>query len=203
MENKENFKRIFEEAITRPGSAELLAWLENKTDFFTAPASTKYHGAYEGGLLEHSLNVYGAFMELTKTGRFTELAFDMGLSLAGMEETAAICTLLHDICKTDYYKPGTKRQKNAAGEWETVPCYTVKDGFPFGHGEKSVFLIQQFMSLGTEEALAIRWHMGPYDEAARGGSRGLSEAMAFSPLVYELHAADMRATQREQRKERR
>lgn len=202
MTNAEKFKSIFRGKITRPDSAELLAWLENKTDFFTAPASTKYHGAYPGGLVDHSLNVYDAFMELQKTGRFTELAFDMGLSLAGMEETAAICALLHDVCKTDYYAPGTRRQKNAAGEWETVPCYTVKDGFPLGHGEKSVFLIQQFISLRTEEALAIRWHMGPYDEAARGGSRGLSEAMAFSPLVYELHAADMRATQREQQRER-
>lgn len=77
----------------------------------------------------------------------------------------------------------------------------MKDRFPFGHGEKSVFLISRLMRLTDEEALAIRWHMGAYDDAARGGSRTLSAAMEVSPLVYELHAADMRATQREQRQE--
>lgn len=182
MENRETFKELFNAWVKRPGAAELLAWLES-TDFFEAPASTKYHGAYPGGLLEHSLNVCRELM-----------ASDINRSAS--TESMVICSLLHDVCKANYYA-----EIGMDGDGKTL--YQVIDQFPFGHGEKSVFLISQFMRMTDEEALAIRWHMGPYDEAARGGSRGLSEAMAFSPLVYELHAADMRATQREQRKERR
>lgn len=186
MTNAERFEEIFTSQIARPGAAELLEWLES-TDFFTAPASTKYHGAYPGGLLEHSLNVYYALIG----GPY---------ALWASGETRAICALLHDICKADFYAASTKRQKNVDGVWETVPCYTVKDRFPLGHGEKSIFLIQRHMELTDEEALAIRWHMGAYDDAARGGSRTLSEAMAATPLVLALHTADMMATAEEQRK---
>lgn len=181
----QRFKEIYREQIKRPGAADLLAWLETKTDFFTAPASTKYHGAYPGGLVDHSLNVYAALT-----------------NKAGIDpETRAVCALLHDVCKADIYEASTRRQQNAAGNWETVPSYKVNDRFPFGHGEKSVFLISRFMWLTDEEALAIRWHMGAYDDAARGGSRTYSAALRFSPLVLELHVADMRATQDEQREE--
>lgn len=183
MTKAEQFRDIYA-LIQRPGAAELLAWLES-TDFFTAPASTKYHGAYPGGLVEHSVNVY------------EELAKDQTARAFGLE-TCAVCALLHDVCKADFYTESTKRQKNSAGEWKTVPCYAVCEKFPFGHGEKSAFLIQRYMRLTDAEALAIRWHMGAYDDAAKGGSRALSAAMACSPLVYALHAADMRATQREQ-----
>lgn len=170
----QRFKEIYREQITRTGAADLLAWLETQTDFFTAPASTKYHGAYEGGLVDHSLNVYAA---LTNKAGFDP-------------ETRAVCALLHDVCKADYY------------EREESGKYRVNDRFPFGHGEKSVLMISRFMWLTEEEALAIRWHMGAYDEAARGGSHTYSAALRFSPLVLELHIADMRATQSEQREER-
>ncbi len=175
MTNAERFKAIFTTQINRAGAPELLAWLES-TDFFTAPASTKYHGARPGGLVDHSLNVYDELI----------LRAD-----AGNAESRAICALLHDVCKANYYEP-----LNGGG-------YRVNDRFPFGHGEKSVLLISRFMVLTDEEALAIRWHMGAYDDAARGGSRTLSAATTASPLVYELHAADMRATQKEQREESR
>lgn len=201
MEHVERFKEIYRELVTRPGAADLLKWLEEETDFFTAPASTKYHGAYEGGLVEHSLNAYDWLTELEETGRLDEIADSANMSGAEMDETAAICALLHDVCKANYYAAGTSRKQNAAGQWETVPSYTVKDLFPFGHGEKSVLLIERFMRLTAEEALAIRWHMGAYDEAARGGSRTYSAALRFSPLVLELHIADMRAAQSEQREE--
>lgn len=184
MDNKERFVEIYTTQIHRAGAAELLEWLES-TDFFTAPASTKYHGNYPGGLVEHSLNVY---YELIGGGRVA------GVPTA---ESYAIVALLHDICKADYYAESTKRQKNSDGVWETVPCYTVREKFPFGHGEKSAFLVQRYMALTDAEALAIRWHMGAYDDAAKGGSRVLSEAMEKTPLVYALHAADMRATQGE------
>lgn len=173
MTNEERFKHIYTTQINRRGAPELLGWIE-RTDFFTAPASTKYHGAFSGGLVEHSINVYYELISRKN---------------AGTSESRAICALLHDICKADYYKP-----TESGG-------YQVNDRFPFGHGEKSVFLISRFMLLTDEEALAIRWHMGAYDDAARGGSRTLSAAMAVSPLVYELHVADMRATQQEQQQE--
>lgn len=126
MDNKERFIEIFTSQIHRPGAAELLEWLES-TDFFEAPASTHYHGSYPGGLVEHSLNVY---YELIGAGRVP------GVPTA---ETYAVVALLHDICKADLYAKSTKNQKNSDGEWETVPCYTVREKFPFGHGEKSAF----------------------------------------------------------------
>lgn len=174
MNNEERFKAIYETQISRPGAAAFLSWLES-TDFFTAPASTKYHGAYPGGLVDHSLNVYDEILSVNPT--------------ICDRESRVICALLHDVCKANYYEP-----MDGGG-------YQVKDRFPFGHGEKSAFLIARFMLLTDGEALAIRWHMGAYDDAARGGSRTLSAAMSAHPLVYELHAADMRATQREQREE--
>ena len=131
MDNKERFIEIFTSQIHRPGAAELLEWLE-RTDFFEAPASTHYHGSYPGGLVEHSLNVY---YELIGAGRVP------GVPTA---ETYAVVALLHDICKADFYAQSTRNQKNSDGEWETVPCYTVREKFPFGHGEKSAFLAQRF-----------------------------------------------------------
>ena len=128
-------------------------------------------------------------------------------------ESIIITCLLHDLCKCNFYALGTKNQKNytqdkvakaprwqvkhdALGDfiWETVNCYKVEDQFPLGHGEKSCLLIMQYMKLTPEEMLAIRWHMGAWDEAVKGGSRALNEAMAMHRVVYELHAADMRAT---------
>ena len=142
MDNKERFIEIFTSQIHRPGAAELLEWLES-TDFFEAPASTHYHGSYPGGLVEHSLNVY---YELIGAGRVP------GVPTA---ETYAVVALLHDICKADFYAQSTRNQKNSDGKWETVPCYTVREKFPFGHGEKSAFLVQRFMLLTDAEALAI------------------------------------------------
>ena len=188
MTNAEEFKELYRKNITREGAPELLKWLES-TDFFSAPASTKYHGAYPGGLVDHSLNVYFAFYAPLDAVKILNFEALLNLKREEFSETVTICTLLHDICKANYYEP-----LDGGG-------YRVHNRFPFGHGEKSVFLISRFMRLTDAEALAIRWHMGAYDDAARGGSRELSAAMSATPLVYELHAADMRATQREQREE--
>lgn len=168
MSNKEAFKDLYRRYIHREGAEALLSWLEQETNFFTAPASTKHHLAYPGGLVEHSLNV---FRELRKVVIDNEPTM----------EAVAICALLHDVCKANYY---------AGDELH----YSVVDTFPFGHGEKSVYLISRFIRLEDEEALAIRWHMGAWDDAVKGGSRGLNEAMKMYRIVYELHAADMRAT---------
>lgn len=177
---KAEFIEIYNEKIKRKGADKLLAWLENQ-DFFTAPASTRYHAAYEGGLVEHSLNVYHVLME----------RFDPEKDSA---ESFALVSLLHDVCKTGFYAIEMRNRKNKQGQWESVPFYTIDDQFPYGHGEKSVYLIERFMRLSTEEAVAIRWHMGGFDEAVRGGSFALAHAYEKYPLAVKLHMADLEAT---------
>ena len=178
MNYQERFEEIYTAHITREGSKELLDWLR-KTDFFTAPASTKYHCACEGGLVQHSVNVY----EVLREKHFEE---------GDSEESFAICGLLHDLCKAQFYKVSTRNVKNeATGQWEKQPFYMVEDSFPYGHGEKSVFLIERFLRLKTSEAMAIRWHMGfsgPED------SRTVGQAFQKYPLAFALATADMEAS---------
>lgn len=110
-------------------------------------------------------------------------------------ESFALCGLLHDLCKANFYKSGFRNVKNEqTGAWEKVPSYSVQDAFPYGHGEKSVFLIERFVRLKTPEAVAIRWHMGGFDDAVRGGSFAISEAYDAYPLAVKLHLADLEAT---------
>lgn len=182
MNLRDEFVEIYKKNISRQGSEELLKWLSN-TDFFTAPASTKYHCACEGGLLQHSLNVYKVLMERYFNAE-TENA-----------ESFAICALLHDLCKAQFYKVSTRNVKNeTTGAWEKQPFYQVEDSFPYGHGEKSVFLIERFMRLKTSEAMAIRWHMGGFDESAKAGGFSMSLAFDKFPLAVKLHISDLEAT---------
>ena len=181
MSAKQEFIDIFKENIKRPGSEKLLEWL-SQSDFFIAPASTKYHSAFEGGLVQHSLNVY----KLLKK-RCAEYGITDG-------ESIAICGLLHDICKANFYTISYRNAKNERGVWEKVPYYTVDDQFPFGHGEKSVFVVERFMRLRENEAIAIRWHMGGFDEAAKSGGFSISHAYEKYPLAVLLHMADLEAT---------
>ena len=182
MDYKEEFIKIFNDNITREGSKNLLEWIQ-KTDFFTAPASTKFHGACESGLVMHSISVYKTMMEKH---------YDPNTDSS---ESFAICALLHDLCKAQFYKQSTRNVKNEqTGQWEKKPYYTVEDAYPYGHGEKSVFLIERFMRLKPAEAMAIRWHMGGFDEAARGGSFAISVAYEKYPLAIKLHLADLEST---------
>ena len=184
---KEKFVGIYRENIVRDGAQELLDWLL-KTDFFTAPASTRFHSAYAGGLVEHSVNVYEVLRE-----RY----FEPGDS----EESFAIIALLHDLCKAQFYKLGSRNVKNeATGQWEKVPYYTIEDKFPYGHGEKSVFLIERFMKLRLDEAVAIRWHMGGFDDTAKAGGYSISAAFEQYPLAVKLHLSDAEATYLRERK---
>ncbi|MBQ4105375.1 MAG: hydrolase [Clostridia bacterium] len=179
MNAREEFIRIFRENISRQGSEELLNWLMN-TDFFDAPASTKYHCACENGLVMHSVSVYNTMMEKH---------FEEGVD---SEESFAICALLHDVCKAEFYKVSTRNVKNdLTGQWEKQPYYSIEDKFPFGHGEKSVFLIERFMRLRLDEAMAIRWHMGSFDD---GQGYTVSQAYEKYPLAVKLHLADMEST---------
>ena len=179
---KQEFIKIYTENVKREGSEQFLKWLET-TDFFTAPASTKFHCACPEGLLMHSLNVYNVLMEK----HFDPKTDDI--------ESVTICTLLHDLCKAQFYKTSKRNVKNElTGVWEQVPYYTVEDVFPYGHGEKSVFLIERFMRLKMSEAMAIRWHMGGFDDTARSGGFSISLAFDKFPLAVKLHLSDVEAT---------
>lgn len=179
---KDRFVRLMS-AVDRPGIDKLMDWLE-KSDFYTSPASTKHHGAVEGGLLEHSLGVLDCLMKITET-----------FNVEAPSESKIIVALTHDLCKVNTYKSGTKNVKNEeTGKWDKVPYYFIEDAVPLGHGEKSVILLQAFIRPTIDEIMALRWHMGGYDDAARGGwggSASLSTAQKKYPLAVALHLADM------------
>ena len=165
----------------RQGTEKLIEWLEG-SDFFRAPASTKTHGAYEGGLLVHSLSVYRILQNFSK-------------NIHDVDQNAVIISaLLHDLCKVDFYIR-TVRNVKIPGErrWEEVEGYGIEDKLPLGHGEKSMFMAMRYIPLTEEEAAAIRWHMGGYDDAARAYVGGMAQAAAFTkyPLAAGLAIADM------------
>lgn len=192
---KDRFIEIYKEHITKYGSDKLLEWLEN-SDFFTAPASTRFHLCREGGLVEHSVHVYERLKTLRDVEASTTPAFSEPSG-----ETIAICGLLHDVCKANFYTVEYRNRKNEAGQWEKYPYYAVKDQLPYGHGEKSVYIISGFMRLSREEAFAIRWHMGGFDDSVKGGSYALNAAFEQFPLALLLHMADMQATYLDEKEE--
>lgn len=185
-ELKKEFIDIFTSNIKRDGSKELLDYLQ-KSDFFVAPASSQFHSAYEGGLVEHSINVYNRF----KSALLNEYGEQYSDRIS--DESVAICGLLHDICKVDTFKIDM-RNKKVDGNWVQVPYYTVEDGLPYGHGEKSVYIISGFMRLTREEAMIINWHMGGFDARVKGGAYGLSDAYYKYPTAVLFHTCDMLAT---------
>ncbi len=187
MDNKERFLEIFNTYINREGADKLLEYLLSKSsDFFTAPASTRFHGAYEGGLLEHSLNVYECLKDYLSRDRVRNM-----YRLECDAESVAIVALLHDLCKVNCYKVGSRNVKDANGVWQSVPTYEFEDKLPYGHGEKSVYIITGFMKLTREEAFAIRYHMG---FSGCEDKRNVGEAFEQFPLAFALNTADMEAT---------
>lgn len=187
---KDEFLRIYHENIKRPGAEEFLKWLES-TDFFSAPASTRFHLAQPGGLVEHSVHVYERLKKLYSVEKYGDLS---DVTVFPEAETIAICGLLHDTCKANFYGVEMRNRKNEHGQWEKYPFYVVNDQLPYGHGEKSVYIISSFMKLTREEAMAIRWHMGGFDESVKGGSYAMSDAFSKFPLAVLLHVADLQAT---------
>ena len=185
---KEEFVNLYKEKITRPGSDKLLTYmLSDQSDFFTAPSSTRFHGSYEGGLVEHSLNVYHCLVDYLQRPRTKEL-YRMDYS----EETVALVALLHDICKMNFYEVSMRNAKNEqTGQWEKVPYYTINDKLPYGHGEKSVYIVSGFMRLTREEAFAIRYHMGFSGIEDRNA---IGRAFEMFPLAFALSVADMEAS---------
>lgn len=173
------FEEIFRTHIKRDGADELLKWLKS-TDFFTAPGSTRFHDCYAGGLAEHSARVFNELVRLLKA--YPEVKVSA--------ETAAIVTLLHDVCKANCYKTELRNKKNDHGQWIQVPVYTFQEDFAFGgHGSKSVYLIQKFMKLTDEEAVAINCHMG-----VENGNYAVNDAYRKYPLAFLVHTADMAST---------
>lgn len=191
--------------ISRDGINELMDYIRNKTDFYTAPASTQYHLSCEGGLLQHSLNVYDCLMAKRNSPIWKKIIEETP------EESLIIMSLLHDFCKVNFYVQGTKNQKtydpekvraaepwqvkkDGLGEfvWETVLRYEINDMMPLGHGEKSVMLINCFMKLKSHEIFAIRWHMGFSEE--KSNYNALGEAMEKMPIVLALYEADLEAS---------
>ena len=186
MSARAEFIELYTANIHREGSAALLDYLEHKSDFFTSPASARYHGAYAGGLCDHSVNVYHCLNDYLSRERVQEL---YGLSYSA--ESIAVVSLLHDLCKIGCYKSGTRNVKNADGKWESVPTFRFEDPLPYGHGEKSVYLISGFMRLTREAAMAIRWHMG---FSGSEDPRTIGQALEQYPLAFALSVADMEAT---------
>lgn len=192
--NKVEFLDILR-STQKEGIEKLIEWLL-KTDFFVAPASSRYHENYKGGLCEHSLVVYNKMCDLLQcyNGQQYDLEEDREKEYKKLLPSVKIVSLLHDACKINYYKLGTRNVKNEeTGQWEKVPTYSIDDSFPMGHAEKSVFLIGQLIRLTPVEAMAIRWHMGPWG-ASEAEQRTMGEAFQEYPLATLLHSADMWAT---------
>lgn len=198
MTNQENIKK-FEtllKQIDREGMDKLIEYIR-KSDFYVAPASTRFHSCHEGGLLEHSLNVCDCLLKKHKNPIWTNILDEVG------QESTIISTLLHDICKSNYYtiemknkkvysKNGKKSDSNGRYDWETVPCYVVNDKIPYGHGEKSVMMIETFIKLKPVERFAIRWHMG-FTEPKENWTT-LSLAIKKYPFILAINEADLEST---------
>lgn len=183
-------------SCNRDGMDKLIEFIR-KSDFYTAPASTRFHSCHEGGLLEHSLNVYDCLCAKKASGIWQSVLDQIS------EESLILVPLLHDLCKTYTYEVefknkkvysdhGKKSDSNGRFDWETVPGYMVNDRFPYGHGEKSVMMIEQFIKLCPVERYAIRWHMG-FTEPKENWNT-LAAAIRAYPLILAMHEADLEAT---------
>jgi hypothetical protein len=183
-DSKQRFLSLISEYVKRDGVDALTAWL-SKSDFFVAPASTRFHGSYAGGLVEHSLNVFDCLCKAIENHRLQEKY---------SQETVAVSSLLHDVCKVNLYKKGFRNVKDG-GQWVQKETYEIEEQFPCGdHADKSVIILQNFIRLEPEEILAIRGHMGGWDNAVKGGAYFISKIFERSPLAVLLHLSDMEAT---------
>lgn len=187
LKNKAKIRELLL-TTSRPGMERLVDWIEQKTDFYTAPASTKYHLACKGGLAQHSLNVYELLLGKASSGL-----------LEIKKDTIIITALLHDLCKVNFYVMEKKNVRegskiNAYGSevanWVEKEVWTVRDSFPVGHGEKSCFYIQSFIRLTDEEYAMIRLHMG---SDRNGFPDPFTETANMYPSVVAIHTSDIEA----------
>lgn len=193
MDRQTNINRFEAEMakVKRDGVNKLMNYIRN-SDMYTAPASTRFHLSVAGGLLQHSLNVLDAFREsMRKNDDGTYSYMVAGKNVATItEESLVVMALLHDICKTNFYTVVKKWRKDANNKWEQYDTFEVDDKVPYGHGEKSVMMIEEFMKLKPEERYAIRWHMG-YTES---DILSLNNAIDKYPIIWALHSADTKAS---------
>lgn len=181
-ELQEEFTSLVTQNIHREGIENLMQWL-SQTDFYRAPASTKYHGCYEGGLVEHSLNVY---YQLNQLAELYGLGPDDGID--DPDESIAIVSLFHDLCKVGCYKTEMRWRKDANNRWEQYPTWKFEEDYCFGgHGAKSVYLVQSFIKLTPQEAAAINAHMGAWDATTYSNPTTVYQR---NKLAWELHVAD-------------
>ena len=187
MDYKVEFINIYNQFIKREGSEELLKFLlSSNSDFFTAPASSRFHLSKEGGLVEHSMNVYQCLKDYSERQK---VRTDFVLHFSN--ESIAIVALLHDLCKMNVYQKSMRNVKDKNGTWQQVPSYEYNDTLPYGHGEKSVYIISGFMKLTREEAFAIRYHMG---FSNTDDKQNVGAAFEQFPLALALSISDMEAT---------
>jgi hypothetical protein len=189
MSPKEQFINLVEKYVKRPGTEDLLNHLE-KRGFFDAPASKMYHGSYPGGLVEHSINVYYALRDVLT------MIFGKEWTQRYSEETVAIVSLFHDVCKSDKYLSTTRNVKNKeTGVWETAQVYDYNgEHRRNGHGSLSNYILMDFIHLSEDERQAIHWHMGAYDISQYNTVQDLANAWCRNTLAFALHLADMTAT---------
>lgn len=182
---KQNITRLLL-GTERKGMEDMIEYLDQGTDFFEAPASTKHHCAHVGGLAEHSMNVYEMLDIL-----------DDRLNTSIPPDHIIIAALLHDVCKANYYVQDRAWRKDDRGKWESYIRWEVNDALPLGHGEKSLFIISKFIELSDAEAAAIRWHMGAWTACVTTDyslSKAYNAAVDKYPLVTLLATADNLAT---------
>lgn len=184
--DRDIFIKTCKENIKREGLDNILNYLNEETDFFKAPASTRFHLACAGGLCQHSLNVFNRLCQEWKSEYGTISEKDL--------EKIAIVSLFHDICKANYYKEDVRNVKEN-GRWVQVPYYTVNEELSLGHGEKSVMLLLMHdFKLEVDEIVAINSHMGFSDSRIRGGDWSIVNQWEQYPLGLLLHIADLKAS---------
>lgn len=197
--NNQELIEKFEQLLTsvkRDGIEKLLAYIR-KSDFYRAPASTRFHSCHDGGLLEHSLNFYECLLSKKQNPIWAEVLKEID------DESLILVALLHDLCKSYLYVPefknkkvysdtGTKRDEGGRFDWQAVKGYNTDDKIPYGHGEKSVMMIEEFIKLKPIERYAIRWHMGFTEPKEYWNT--LTAAIKKYPVILAVHQADMEAT---------
>ena len=195
---KKEFEKIFKEKIKRDGADKMLEYIKT-TDFFDAPASTRFHSNHVGGLCEHSVKVYHRFVKMLECeGLYVgsggiATATPRNDSETVSAESAAIIALLHDICKVNCYKTEMRNVKEGS-TWVQKPYFAYDDPLPYGHGEKSVYMICGYMKLTREEAMCINWHMGAFDARSSDGKFTCSNAYQMFPIAAIFHSADFLTT---------
>ena len=186
--NKEKFKKWIKKYVVSEENAKnvdaFIAFLES-TDFFIAPASTRFHSNCPGGLCQHTINVVARLFKIVNSEYSQET-----IKKPDFKENVFLAAALHDLCKINFYKETTRVKKDEKGNKYQYPFWEIEDRFPMGHGEKSLYLAQKFFNLNDEVAIAIRWHMGWSDASAKGGSQCVGNAFAAYPLALYLHTAD-------------